>query len=66
MDKLFYGRINGIYLISYVCLIRFLLALNFVFVKTKMFNPLSAKCCPHIETLILKEPGHDGKTVVID
>ena len=30
----------GIYLISYVCLLRFLLALNFVFSKTKMFKLL--------------------------
>ena len=33
-----YGRLIGIYLISYVCLIRFLLALSFVFRKTKMFK----------------------------
>ena len=39
MDKL-YGRISGIYLNSCVCLIRFLLALNFVFSKTKMFKLL--------------------------
>ena len=31
-------RIIGIYLISYACLIRFLLALNFVFSKAKMFK----------------------------
>ena len=39
MEKL-YGRMIGIYLISYVCLLRFLLALNFVFSKTKMFKLL--------------------------
>ena len=39
MNKL-YGRIIGIYLLSYVCLIRFLLALNFVFSKNKMFKVL--------------------------
>ena len=39
MDKL-YGRIIGIYLISYICLIRFLLALNFVFSKTNIFKLL--------------------------
>ena len=39
MDKL-YGRIIGTYLISYICLISFLLALNFVFSKTRMFKPL--------------------------
>ena len=27
---------------SHVCLIRFLLALNFVFIKTKIFNLISA------------------------
>ena len=30
-------RIIGIYLISYICLIRFLLASNVVFSKTKMY-----------------------------
>ena len=30
------------YTSSHVCLIRFLLALNFVFIITKMFNRLSA------------------------
>ena len=39
MDKL-YGRISGIYLISYICLIRFLLVLNFVFSKTNIFKLL--------------------------
>ena len=38
MDELFYGRINGIYLISYVCLIRFLQAVNFVLVKPKCLS----------------------------
>ena len=37
------------YTSSHVYLIRFLLALNFVFIKTKMFNPLS-ECCTHVET----------------
>ena len=35
-----YRRIIGIYLNSYVCLIRLLLALNFIFSKTKMLKPL--------------------------
>ena len=39
MDKL-YGRIIGIYLLSYVCLFRFLLALDFVFSKNNMFKLL--------------------------
>ena len=39
MDKL-YGRIIGIYLLSYVRLFRFLLALNFVFSKNNMFKLL--------------------------
>ena len=39
VEKL-YGREIGIYLISYVCLLRFLLALNFGFSKTKMFKLL--------------------------
>ena len=37
VDKL-YGGIIGIYTISYVRLLRFLLPLNFVFCKTKMFK----------------------------
>ena len=39
MNKL-YGRIIGKYLLSYVCLIRFLLVLNFIFSKNKMFKLL--------------------------
>ena len=39
MDKLC-GKIIGIYLISYICLNRFLLALNFVFSKTNILKLL--------------------------
>ena len=39
MDKL-YQQIIDLYLISYVCFYRFLLALNFDFSKTKMFKLL--------------------------
>ena len=39
MDKV-YERIIDIYLTSHVCLICFLLALNFVFIKTKIIKLL--------------------------
>ena len=39
VDKLC-GRISGIYLISFVCLLPFLLALTFAFSKTKMLKLL--------------------------
>ena len=39
VDKLC-GKIIGIYLISYICLNRFLLALNFVFSKTNILKLL--------------------------